>query len=122
MPAGPARASFRRSHVSRSDGLLEQRPTVEFMVDFTRLAARLEPELTLDDLYPTIGCPTLLVCGQRGWAQGEPLTPELRRRLESLPSRFPHVELAWLDCGHMIPWEQPSKLAVLVTAFARNDG
>lgn len=118
LPPGPARASCRRAHLRRPDGLFERQPSAEFVLAFTRLVTALEPRLTMDDLYASIGCPVLLVCGERGWIQGKPLTLELRSRVDALPARFPHVELAWLDCGHMIPWERPRELAALITAFA----
>jgi pimeloyl-ACP methyl ester carboxylesterase len=116
--AGAARASFRRAHVRRADGLFERRPSAAFVLAFTRLATTLERQMSTQDLYAAIDCPVLLVCGESGWAQGKPLTPELRRGVERLPARFPQIELAWVDCGHMIPWERPRELAALITAFA----
>jgi pimeloyl-ACP methyl ester carboxylesterase len=115
LPTGARRASFRRAHVSRPDGLFERRPTAEFIVALIRMVTRVEQELTLDDLYAAIQCPTLLVGGTHGTLEGK---PELRRRVDALPARFRHVELTWLDCDHMVPWQRPRELATLITAFA----
>ncbi len=118
-PAGPARASFRRAHHLRPDGNFERRPPAEFVHAMSQFAASLESRLTGDDLYASIGCAVLLVCGEHGSVQGEPMTAELRRRVNALPARFRHVELAWLDSGHMVHWEWPRELAILIKTFAQ---
>ena len=119
FPAGPARASFRRSHRLRSDGRLERRPSVEFAHAMSRVAGSVEARVTSDVLYASITGPVLLVCGEHGWVQGEPLTADLRERVNGLPARFPHVQVGWLDSGHMMPWERPMELAHAITAFAQ---
>jgi pimeloyl-ACP methyl ester carboxylesterase len=119
LPIGPAQTNLRRAHRLRAEGRFERRPSAEFVLAMSRFAATLDAELTADRLYAAIGCPTLLVCGERGWIQGKPLTHELKRRVNALPARFPHVEIAWLDAGHMIHWERPRALVGLITAFAQ---
>lgn len=97
---------------------MERRPPVEYVLALSQLAGRVESEMTVDSLYSAIGCPVLLACATQGWAQGAPLTDESRRRIDLLPLRFPHVEVAWLDCGHQIPWERPDDLVGLIKRFA----
>jgi pimeloyl-ACP methyl ester carboxylesterase len=121
LATGPAQANLRRAHRLRRDGRFERRPSTEFILALSRLAVNLDSELTTDELYSSIRCPTLLICGEHGWVQGEPLTLELRRRVNAIPPRFPHVDVVWLDCGHMIHWEQPHELAAVITAFAQQE-
>jgi len=119
LPIGPARTNLRRAHRMRADGRFERRPSAEFVLAMSRFAATLEAELTPKELYSAIGCPTLLVCCERGWIQGKPLTHALQCGVNALPASFPHVEIAWLDSGHMIHWERPRELVEVITAFAR---
>lgn len=121
LPAGPAQTNLRRAHRLRPDGRFERRPSAAFVLAMSGFAAPLEAEVTEDELYSAIGCPTLLVCGEHGWIQGKPLTDKLRRRVNALPARFPHIELVWLDAGHMIHWERPRELVAVITAFAQRN-
>jgi pimeloyl-ACP methyl ester carboxylesterase len=63
-PKAPPARVFHRAHRRRPDGCFERRPSAEVVRAMSRGAASVERRLTSDDLYASIGCPVLLVCGE----------------------------------------------------------
>jgi pimeloyl-ACP methyl ester carboxylesterase len=66
---------------------------------------------SLVDVARTVSIPTLIITGQ-----SDPLISPAYVREEVL-AYFPRARVAWLPCGHEIPYEMPAETAWLLEAF-----
>jgi pimeloyl-ACP methyl ester carboxylesterase len=116
------------AHMARPAYRLMSRVLVTFglgsrltLVDIQQLTEQAEArERRLDDAYRRIACPLLVVLGSRAdpVPHGQEVRTAIRTAADHLRLTHPEVEIAWLDCGHLIPLQRPRELAGLIIAFA----
>jgi pimeloyl-ACP methyl ester carboxylesterase len=77
-------------------------------------------ERQLEGAYQHLRCRMMVVLGNKAdpIPDGQTVRVAIRNAAQHLQRAHPDVEIAWLECGHMVPLQRPRELADLIMRFA----
>ena len=108
---GGLEAAARRAHTLGQDGVYRSHPSAELLSVIGKLGNRPDNPIVVVENYARLRCPALLLCATDGGSADN------REFVDTMPTRFPGVDVVWVQGPHTLNYEHPDLVARHIRQF-----